>query len=54
MTREQLEQIEHAEDILNALFWDIRDERGHAKMAKRLDTILGKIYNLKYCEEVER
>ena len=53
MTREQLEKIQQAEDELLSVFWDIREERGHKKMAKRLDTILGKINDLKYCEEVK-
>ena len=54
MTREQMEKISKAEDILLDLYWDIKDEKGHSKMAKRLDTILGKVYNLKYFEEVNR
>lgn len=54
MTREQMEKITHAEILLLDVYWDIQDEKGHSKMAKRLDTILGKIYNLKYCEEVKK
>lgn len=54
MTREQMEKISNAEDLLNEVYWELQEDKGHAKMVKRLDTILGKIYNLKYCEEVKR
>lgn len=49
MTKEQKERIDHANDILLSVFWEIRDRRGDAA-AKRLDTILGKLDNLIYME----
>lgn len=48
MTKEQIAKLEEAEDILLCLYFEIRDERGCASQAKKLDTILGKIYNLKH------
>ena len=46
MTRGQIEELEKAEEILTALYWDIRDEYGCKKEAKRLDTILAKLSEL--------
>ena len=46
--REIIERIERAENELNSLYWAMRDRRGYAKTTKKLDTILGKLYNLKY------
>lgn len=48
MTNEQMSRLEIAEDILTSLYWDIRDEYGCSKEAKRLDTIIGKLYNLRF------
>ena len=45
---EIIEKIEHAEHELTALYWALREQRGKTAIAKRLDTILGKLYNLKY------
>ena len=53
MTARQLEKLEKAEDILTDLYCELRDHRGSAKEAKRLDVILGKIYNLKFVKERE-
>jgi len=43
-----IETLNHAEDELLRLYWEIRDECGYSGIAKKLDTILGKVYNLKY------
>lgn len=48
MTNEQMSRLEIAEDILTSLYWEIRDEHGCSKEAKRLDTIIGKLYNLRF------
>lgn len=45
--RRLVEELEHAENELTNVYWEIRDERGFASTAKKLDTILGKLYNLK-------
>ncbi len=50
ITREQLELIEEAEDILIEVYKQLNEQRGSKREAKRLDTILGKIYNLKHTE----
>lgn len=47
MTREQINELAKAEDALTALYWDIRD----TAEGKRLDTILGKLYNLRCSAE---
>ena len=48
MNKSQLEKLEQAEDILNDVYFQIRDEKGLSKQAKRLDTILSKLYQLKH------
>ena len=46
--RRLIEQMQHAEDELIDVYWKIRDCRGYASETKKLDTILGKLYNLKH------
>ena len=46
MTEKQLEKLLEAEEILITLYNEIRDTKGMKREAKRLDTILSKIYNL--------
>jgi hypothetical protein len=48
MTQGQINRIKDAFDILRGVFAEIREERGHSKESKRLDTILGKLENLIY------
>lgn len=43
-----VEKIQHAEDLLDEVYWAIRDDRELKKHAKRLDTITGKVYELKH------
>lgn len=47
MTERQMTKLLLAEDILLELYTQLRDKRGHANEAKRLDVILGKVNNLK-------
>ena len=44
---EMIYELNKAEDIMMKVYWEIREERGYSAEAKRLDTILGKLYNLK-------
>lgn len=53
MTQEERERLWEAEDILMSIYWDIRDRKESQREAKRLDTILGKIYNLKHLSEIK-
>ncbi len=46
MTQQQLERLLEAEEILISLYNELREEKGMQREAKRLDTILSKIYNL--------
>ena len=46
MTREQLEMIEHAMQEMYKLVYSL-DEQGKTREAKRVETILGKLYDLK-------
>ena len=51
--RQMVETMQHAEDELLYLYWEIRDRYGYSKEAKKLDSILGKVYNLK-CELADK
>ena len=51
--RRVIEQLDHAENELLEAYWRIENERGFASTAKKLDTILGKLYNLKH-EVIEK
>lgn len=46
MNENTLEKLMVAEDILLDVFQEIREKRGYAKEAKRLDSILGKLNQL--------
>lgn len=46
-TRERLERIEKAENALIPLYWELKDNHESERIAKRIDTILGKLYELK-------
>lgn len=54
MTRHDIERLENAESELTVLYWDLRDpfpykmDSDDTKIVKRLDTILGKLNELKY------
>lgn len=50
MTKEHIEKLERAEDILLSLYWDIREDKSLKSESKRLDTILGKIHQLKHID----
>lgn len=54
MTERQMRQLLLAEDILLELYGQLRGKRGHAVEAKRLDTILGKVNDLKYVKGPKR
>lgn len=54
MTRRQLEKLGQAEDLLLELYYQLRNTYGHGKEVKRLDTILGKVNELKYVEGPKR
>ena len=51
MTKEEkrtiVENIQHAEDYLDKAYWDICEASGFSKETKKLDTIIGKVYDLK-------
>lgn len=47
MTDWQLKELEKAEEILTALYWDMIDNHDDARQTRRLDTILGKLDALK-------
>lgn len=44
MTQDQRERLIEAFDILCSVYWDMESKNG--KLAKRLDTILGKLEQL--------
>ena len=50
--REQIEKIEHAMREMDNLMWQL-DEQGKRKEVKRVETILGKLYDLQYILESE-
>lgn len=54
ITQDQLDRIIKAEDILIDVYQELREQRGSSAEAKKLDTILGKIYNLSYSKVTER
>ena len=45
MTDRQIEKLLKAENILNELYWELK-ENHQEREAKRVDTINGKIYEL--------
>lgn len=47
ITRSQMEKLEHAEDYLLSVYWEMRDNEQDEKTLKKLDVILGKLYNFK-------
>lgn len=47
MTDYRIEQIVKAGDILTSLYWEMVDNKENDKEIRRLDTILGKLYQLK-------
>lgn len=47
MTQDQMRKLEKAEDILTRLYFELEEQKGCAAEAKKLDTVLGKIYKLK-------
>ena len=51
--KEQLERLAKAEDILTDVYWDIREQKGSKEEARRVDTILGKLYNLMHETKVK-
>ena len=47
ITRSQMEMLEHAEDYLLRVYWEMLDEGQDEKTLKKLDVIRGKLYNFK-------
>ena len=54
MTRRELELIEHAEAEMRKLASILSEKNGHKKLKDRVNTICGKLYELKHIEELER
>ena len=46
--REMIEKVEHAESEIYALLSEVRERRGFSAEAKKLDTLIGKLENLKW------
>lgn len=47
MTREQKERIEQAMRIVSRLMYELEEE-GKVRLAKRLNTVLGKLYDIEH------
>ena len=50
--RQLVENLQHAEDYLDKVYWEICEANGFSKETKKLDTIIGKVYDLK--TEIDR
>ena len=52
MTRRELEYIMHAMDEVHSLQMSVEERGGSKRLLKRIDTIMGKLYDLQYCDKV--
>lgn len=50
MTRREIELIHHAMDEVHELQMSVEDRCGRKSILKRIDTIMGKLYELQYCD----
>lgn len=46
-----MDKLEQAEELLTTLYWQMMDNHDDIKQCKRLDTILGKIRELRELRE---
>lgn len=53
MTRRELEYIAHAMDEMHSLQVSVEERCGRKSLLKYIDTIIGKLYELQYREEVK-
>ena len=49
-----MDRLKEAEDLLTSLYWDWIDNHENKKQCRRLDTILGKVRDLREIIEEEK
>lgn len=51
MTRREHELIAHAEDAMHELVRELEERSANKRLLKRIDTIVGKLYELHYSDD---
>lgn len=54
MTRQEIELINHAMNELHELQMSVEERGGRSGLLKRIDTIIGKLYDLQYYDQDKR